>query len=181
MQFYKDSCKVRLALQGSKFTTAHEEKKKNYHSACGGLAMKRRREKKYRISRGYQSTLQHVNLATLWSFLWAVLGRNPVFIGRLSQATQTAISPGQTVDLPLQPLCVSCLPDGDQMKSSADDNKKHRDKSAVWRRRLHGGPSFLSRTKNNYNSSLNAATQQNAMCFAIFYANEGPISSPPIY
>lgn len=48
----------------------------------------------------------------------------PVFIGWTGQATQTAISSNQTADLPLQPLCVSCSPDGDQMKSSADDNKK---------------------------------------------------------
>lgn len=54
-----------------------------------------------------------------------MLRRIPVFIGLSGLATQTAISPNQTADLPLQPLCVSCLPDGDQMKSSADDNKKH--------------------------------------------------------
>lgn len=102
--------------------------------------------------------LQHVNPSVSWLCLWPVLGRNPVFIGPTGLATQIAISPKQTAALPLQPFGVSCLPDGDQMKSSADDNKKRRDKGAVWMRPLSDGPSFLIQPHNNCNSSVHTAT-----------------------
>lgn len=79
--------------------------------------------------------------------LWLMLGRLPVFIGLTGQATQTAISPNQTADLPLQPLCVSCSPDGDQMKSSADDNKKHGTKAQCEWGLSMMAPLFLSSHK----------------------------------
>lgn len=121
-------------------------------------------------------TLQHVDPPVSWLLLWPVLGRNPVFMGLVGLATQTVISPKQTADLPLQPLCVSCLPDGDQMKSSADDNKKRRDNGAVWMRPLNDGPSFLIQPHNNYNSTVHTATQRGAMCFHVYQANESLIS-----
>lgn len=123
--------------------------------------------KRNKSLKGCLVTLQHVDPPVSRLFLWPVLGRNPVFIGPIGLATQTAISPNQTADLPLQPLCVSCLPDGDQMKSSADDNKKRGDNGTVWMRPLNDGPSFLIQPHNNYNSSVHPATQRGAMCFSL--------------
>lgn len=140
----------------------------------------RERVERSKSSEDSLAALQHVNPPVSWLCLWPVLGRNPVFIGPTGPATRTALSPRQTADLPLQPLGVSCLPDGDQMKSLADDNKKRGDKGAVWMRPLTDGPSFLIQTHNNYNSSVHTATQRGAMCLHVYQANEGLISSQSI-
>lgn len=89
-------------------------------------------------------SLQLVALLNLSCFCGHSQGDPQYLLGGLARPLrrQEAQSKQQT---PLQPLCVSCLPDGDQMKSSADDNKKRRDKGSVWMRPLHNGPSFLTR------------------------------------
>lgn len=94
-------------------------------------------------------------------------------LGGNSPSTQTAVSPSQTADLPLQTLCVSCLPDGDRMKSSPDDEEKRGTK-----RRCERGLS--TRPHTNYIFSARTAIQSPAMCFlvclakcALMYQQEG--------
>lgn len=104
--------------------------------------------------------------------LWAMLGRIPVFIGRTGLSTQTAVSPHQTADFPLQPLGVSCLPDGDRIKSSADDSKTRETKAQCEWGLSMMAPSFLVRPHNNYISSARIAIQSWAMRFRVYLAND---------
>lgn len=105
------------------------------------------------------------NPPVCWLLLWAACWRIPVFIGGRTGCPlrpQTAISPSQTADLPLQTLCVSCLPDGNRMKSTADDEEKPRTKGRCER-------GLVERPRANYIFPARVAIQSSAQpCVCLF-------------